>query len=896
MDLLGSGGMGEVYRARDLKLKREVAMKVLTEPFACDVERLARFRREAQVLAALNHPNIAAIYGLEESGQTTALVMEIVESPDLAGPLELDTALDYARQIAEALEAAHEKGIVHRDLKPSNIKITSAGVVKVLDFGLATFVQSGETENAADPRTSPTLTQTIGTQPGVILGTAAYMSPEQAAGKPVDKRSDIWSFGAVLFEMLTGERLFPAGESVSHLLADVLRAPIDLTRLPAPVPAEVRQLLQRCLERNVKNRLRDIGEARIAIERARKAPPDSLAPVSAKSSNSKLWIAVAAVALAVSGIAGLGWWRASTASDRPLLRFTDDAGQEIVTTNSNGPSVAISPDGLRVVYVVKISGGKTGLFLRPLNAAKGTALTGTDGAVSPFFSPDGHWIGFFSESKLKKISIEGGAAITLCDVGGTGNPRGGYWGEDENILFSTQRSPVMRVSSSGGTPTAATELANGEVTNRFAQLLPGGDAFLFTASVDNNVWEDATIYVQSVQTKTRKKLLTGGYYGRYLPAGKGKGYLLYVHEGVLFAAPMDLKRLELTGAGIPIVEDASGLVQNGFGQWGVSSSGSILYVPGASQILQTPLALVDLAGKVQVLPAPAARYEGPARPSPDGKRILVRVTESGGMNMSTYELESQRLTRLTFLKRTLINQGIWTPDGKHIVFPIVSNDVLGPGIYWIRADGAGEPQRLTNLHAFPYSFSPDGKRLAFFMNPGTGSSESAIWTMTLNLDDPENPKPGMPELFLKSANPLTNPSFSPDGRWIAYISAEAQPAQLFVRAFKPNSAGAGGQWQISNNGANAPFWSATSNELLYTLGGTGIQAVSYSTTADTFVAGPAHTVLENLPSLNGPPASMPDAKHFAVVLSGPQTASRETHVTFLLNFSAELDRRLSSAK
>jgi serine/threonine-protein kinase len=897
---LGSGGMGDVYQATDSKLGRTVAIKLLPEAFTHDADRAARFEREARMLASLNHPNIAAIYGVEESGGRKFLVMELVAGETLAqkisrGPIPQDESLSIALQITEALEAAHEKGVIHRDLKPANVKITPEGKVKVLDFGLAKAFEADPAQTNLSQ--SPTMSMAA-TMQGIILGTAAYMSPEQAVGKAVDKRSDIWAFGVVLFEMLTGEQLFPGGETVSHVLADVLRAPIDLSRLPATTLPGVRDLLERCLERDVKNRLRDIGEARVAIDRARKAPTAAASPPIPRVST-KAWIAAAVVAVLVASIAGVGWWRALKPLEHPFFRFTDDEGDAIDVNIANGPSIAISRDGLRMVMVTKSADGRSRLSQRLLSSAKSTIISGTEGAspVSPFFSPDGKWIGFFSDSKLKTISVEGGAAVTLCDVGGSGQSRGGYWGEDENILFSTQRAPVMRVSASGGTPVPATELAKDEVTNRFAQLLPGNEAFLFTASRDNNSWEEAKIDVQTIKTGKRKTLLTGGYHGRYLPGRDGNGYLLYIHEGIVFAAPMDLKRLVLTSPGVPVLEDVAGLSQNGFSQLDVAPSGTVVYVPGSGKGGQRLLALMDTSGKIQTLPASQAMYQTPARSSPDGTRLVVRITDNSGTNLSVYELAANRMTRLTFIKGSVASSGVWAPDGKHIVFPISSMDLAGPGIYWIRADGAGEPQRLTETFSIPNSFSPDGKRLAYFANPGTGSNDFGIWTLPLDLKDPEHPKAGPPELFLKGKGLLQNPAFSPDGRWIAYASFETQPPQVFVRPFVPGSTSKAGQWQISTDGATTPFWTHAGRELLFMLQATGVRGVSYTTSGDSFVASSSRPILEkSLSSLAGALDLMPDGKQFIVVTSGSELAARETHVAFLLNFSDELQRRAAASR
>ena len=446
---LGAGGMGEVYRARDTKLDREVAIKVLPQLLASDPERLARFEREAKVLAALNHPNIAQIYGLEQR----ALVMELVEGETLKGPLPIETALNYAHQIADALEAAHEKGITHRDLKPANVMITPAGVVKVLDFGLAAVAPASAGES--DPSNSPTLTMRA-TQVGMILGTAAYMSPEQAAGKPVDKRADIWSFGVVLFELLTGRQLFGEGETISHTLADVLRASLDFDKLPQETPRVIRDLLRRCLDRDVKNRLRDIGEARVAIDKAGQAP-DVVSAAEAPEPRSRMlpWGMATALGIALT-VLGVLYWRATRPADRPLMRMSVDLGPDALP--GARITVVISPDGKRIVFPMRGPDGRQQLGTRLLDQATPTPLAGTENAADPFFSPDGQWIGFSADSKLKKISVLGGAAITLCDapsVRGTG----GSWGDDGNIIATLggAGSGLWRVSAAGGTPQALTK-------------------------------------------------------------------------------------------------------------------------------------------------------------------------------------------------------------------------------------------------------------------------------------------------------------------------------------------------------------------------------------------------------------------------------------------------------
>jgi serine/threonine-protein kinase len=527
-------------------------VKVLPEAFARDTGRMSRFQREAEVLAALNHPNIAQIYGAEEH----ALVMELVEGPTLAeriqqGAIPLDESLEIARQIAEALEAAHEKGIVHRDLKPSNVKIKPDGTVKVLDFGPAAILQTNDS-GATDPANSPTLT-IGGTQAGAILGTAGYMSPEQAVGKPVDRRADIWSFGVVLFEMLTGQRLF-TGETPSHILAGVIKGEIDFGKLPSATPAAIRHLLKRCLDRDVKMRLQAIGEARVAIADAGK----DAGPAASGASRSRLgnlgWIA-AAVLAGGAAVAGWGWWHASRPADKPLVRLDVDLGPEISLPENSLMTVALSPDGTRLAYLARSSGTPQRLFTRRLDQPKATELPGTAGAGGLSFSADGRWIGFYSGGKFNKISVEGGAVVPLVDA--VGVPGGASWQEDGNIIVvgagTARMGPggLSRIGADGGAPTKVTE-ANGEFGHLFPQTLPGGKAILFVAYPTISP-DKAHVDVIILADGRRKTLVPGGTSARYVPTANGSGHLLYANKGTLFAIPFDLDRLETRGTAVPIL-------------------------------------------------------------------------------------------------------------------------------------------------------------------------------------------------------------------------------------------------------------------------------------------------------------------------------------------------------
>jgi serine/threonine-protein kinase len=889
--------MGEVYRARDTRLNRDVAIKVLPESFAGDAERLARLNREAQVLAALNHPHIAHIHGLEESNGVRALVLELVEGEDLAqriarGPIPTDEALPIARQIAEALEAAHEQGIIHRDLKPANIKVRPDGTVKVLDFGLAKAMDPAMA-STANAMNSPTLSMHA-TQAGIILGTAAYMSPEQAAGKPVDKRSDLWAFGVVLLEMLTGRPTF-GGETTSHVLAAVLKDEPDWTTLPVATPQAIRRLLRRCLEKDRKRRLADAADAKLEIDDALSAsvtgdnaPTPLGAAARSRTSYALPWLIAVAAMLVVAAVS-VGWWRAARPTSRPLMRFTEQETAVTLDVLARGSSVAISPDGLRLAYIVS-GGGTTHLSVRRLDNSVSTLLSGTEGAGAPFFSPDSRSIAFFTQQGLKKISVEGGAAIAVADVGV--NPRGGAWGVDGNILFANQRTPLLRVSATGGPVRPATVLdqQKAEVSHRFAQLLPGGEAFLFTAGRDNNQWDDATVNVQSIKTGERKTLVEGGYFGRFLPGG----YLLYVHGNSLFAAPMDVDRLALTGPAIPVLEDVGGRATNGFASLDLSASGMVVYVGGASVSSELSLFWIDPSGKLQRLSAQPGQYYGRPRPSPDGARLaVVRTAEGSSANLWVYDWAQNRMTRLTFLKSGLggaPGQGTWTPDGKHVVFAIDSHELSGAGIYWVRADGAGEPQRLLagdNLR--PSSWSPDGKRLLYT----SFGADYGIWMLPVDVADSERPAGAKPELFLSSKIPLLVPVFSPDGRWVAYSAQDSGESDVFVRPVR-----GAGKWQVSTAGGATPMWSAAAHELFYLRQGK-IFVASYTATADSFAAGQPRVWAESAPTLRSIGELMPNGKRVVAALptsAGSATESQLPHVTFLLNFVDEVRRRSSEGK
>jgi len=870
---IGAGGMGEVYRARDTKLGRDVAIKVLPDAVARDPERLARFQREAKVLAALNHPNIGHIYGVEAE----ALVMELVEGETLEGPLPVETALGYAMQIAEALEAAHEKGIVHRDLKPANIMVTPAGVVKVLDFGLAKAAE--ESSAAGDPANSPTATLSP-TRAGVILGTAAYMSPEQARGAVADRRADIWAFGVVLYETLAGQRAF-AGESVTDILAGVLRGEPDWNALPAATPPRIRTLLRRCLERDRKQRLQAIGEARIAID----APEQDVRPLPAAA---RRWPwAAAAIAVALAVTAAVGWWRASRSEPlRPLMRLSVELGPDMTLVRPRGQAVlALSPDGTLLAASVRGADGQNRLATRRLDQSQSTPLAGTEGGQNPYFSPDGEWIAFNADHKIKKISIRGGAAVTLCDSSGWIT---GSWGDDGNIVAPLGwGTGLSRIPSAGGAPTPVTELNHekGEKRHGWPQVLPGSRAVLFSTGHNAQTFDDADIEVLSLKTGERKILHHGGFFARYLPSG----HLVWLHQNALYAAPFDLGRLALTGEPQPIVEDINGDEDSG-GDFAFSQTGTFVYASGKGEPPRS-IFWLDSTGKAQPL-HPAPGLYGFPRFSPDGKRLAFSAGDGHNHeDVWVRDLERDTASRVTLLPGQ--NQRpVWTPDGKNLIFS--SSNPAAPGIYWIRADGSGVAQRLTDARTWglPRAISPDGKRLA--MNQASSSGGGVeIWMAPIE-GDAGHPRLGKAEPFLQTPFVTIEPAFSPDGRWLAFFSGEPGKEGVWVVPFP----GPGGGWLVSSRGRE-PVWSRNGRELFFLEGMRTIMVAGYSVRGDALVFDKPRVWSQRpMLDLGSPPVSTydlaPDGQRFAVVLNADGTADPKpvTHLTFLLNFFDELRRRV----
>ena len=792
--------MGEVYRARDGKLGRDVAIKVLPDELAKDEERLRRFQREAKVLASLNHPNIAAIYGLEQSDDTHYLVLELVPGETLAariarGPIPFEEALEIATKIADALEEAHEQGIVHRDLKPANIMLTEDGKVKVLDFGLAkAFVD--ETADA-DSSMSPTLTRDA-TRVGVILGTAAYMSPEQAKGKQVDKRTDIFAFGAVLYEMLTGQRAF-VGEDVSDTLAAVLRAEPEWNLLPEESSA-VRQVLRLCLAKDQKERVRDVGDVRLAMkgafesEVAAEVSTSGVAAAELAFWQRPLPALLGAALLVV--VAGLVVWSVARPppSSLRVSRTSIDLPQTHLRTGTIRREVAVSPAGTHVVYVANDQ-----LYLRAIDEMAAIALSGTEGSrpTVPFFSPDGQWIGFYSMSdgELKKIAMTGGAAVTLCE---SRNPWGASWGFDDTIVYGQGGLGIFKVSAAGGTPELLIPWdANSGERGQGPQILPDSREVLFT--LVNASDSDSQIVVESLDTRERRVLIEGGTDARYLPTG----HLVYALAGNLLAVPFALDRLEVIGGPVPLVEGVasrrSGVVAGA--NYDIARNGMLVYLPGRWANATRTLVWVDREGHEEPIASESREYTR-VRISPDGTQAVLDVRDQED-DLWVWDFARETLTRLTFEKgRDRFAE--WMPDGQNVVFSSDRNG--GMNLYLKAVDGTGVVERLTesaNNHS-PNAFTPDGSRLVF-LDVSRHFQSFEFSTLTLN-DEP-------------AVSPLLNTDFrlddahlSPDGRWLAYESSASGVDEIYVRPF-PNVDE--GRWQISTGGGDKALWGPDGHELFF---------------------------------------------------------------------------------
>jgi serine/threonine-protein kinase len=807
---IGAGGMGEVYRARDTRLNRDVALKILPDAFAADPDRLARFTREAQTLAALNHPNIAQIHGIEdgpaEGGRyARALVMELVEGPDLAqritqGPLPFDEALVIARQVADALESAHDSGIVHRDLKPSNIKVRDDGMVKVLDFGLAkAFEQSGPPSSLS---MSPTVLSPAVTGVGMIVGTAAYMAPEQAKGKSVDKRADIWAFGVVFYEMLTGRGLFE-GETVSEVLAAVIMREPELSSLPSTVPAHVKQLIARCLVRDPKLRLRDIGEARLVLDGAGSpvAAPSEAQPQ--RSATGRL-LAVATAILAVAlGAMTVAWWYASTAAPAPLTRFEVHPPDKVLIGLDSRPSVAMSPDGSTLAYVARTD-GTSHIYLRSRGDLASRVVPGTDNATNPVFSPDGRQIAFFADGALRHTTLDG-VVTDVIRIGDTDAPRRGLaWLADGRLVYSPIAvSALVAVDSTGGTPQPLTTLdeKKGERTHRWPFALPGGKAVLFTVgglgSPDN--YDTSTIEVVEVATGARHVVLQGASSARYVSTG----HLLFARGASVYAVPFDVDRLTTSGAPVQVLQGVNGDTTTGALHLSAGEDGTVAYVPGSTEGGSSRLMWVDRTGEARALSLPEGLYFDP-RLSPDGSRVAVawQTPSAGSQDIWVGDLARNTFTRISFSGNTATP--VWSADGKTLYYSFIDPKGGRASIMRKPADGSRDEEQVVSVDARAYLQAVSRDETSAIVNFTPKGGIGDIVRVGLSAD-------AKPEPLVATKFDELESSLSPDGRWLAYVSDETGRFEIYVRDLSPN----GARWQLSTLGGEEPHWSADGRELYY---------------------------------------------------------------------------------
>jgi serine/threonine protein kinase/Tol biopolymer transport system component len=805
---IGAGGMGEVYRAHDTKLGRDVALKVLPADFALDADRLERFKREAQFLASLNHPNIAAIHGFEDSGDVHALVLELVEGETLAeriarGAIPFDEALPLARQICDALEAAHGHGVIHRDLKPANIKVRPDGTVKVLDFGLAKAGQSGGSGSQAsgfDATLSPTMTSPgLMTGVGVVLGTAAYMAPEQAKGRLVDKRSDIWAFGCVLYEMLTGRRAF-GGDDATDLIAAIVRGEPDWSALPPDVPAHMRTLLRGCLEKDRRRRIGDIAVAHFLLDDSAARAGD--VPVAVPPAARRGRVVMIAVAGVVLGAVG-ALVTARLLSQPPPTRVSKF---EIVSSNEQpfasplGVNVAISPDGSAIVYHAQPAGVDQ-LMVRRINELDPRPIAGTTHSTNPFFSPDGTRVGFVSGGQIKTIALSGGPPSIVCDV--QGQVQGATWVIDA-IVFAQAGAGLFRVPAVGGRPEniAAPNVKEGETDYRWPDALPGGNAIIYTVFGSGGI-RQARIAARRLDGSGAKILVEGGTNPHYVSSG----HLIYATiPSAIAAVPFDLARLEVMGAPVP-VQDGVVAKGNGAADYGIANDGTLVYLRGGATVFQTGRGFQWVGRDGKSLGPVASNVEGPRYPrlSPDGRRLAVTLGPSNQGNIWMIDVAGgAQPLELTFKAHNVT--AIWRPDGRYLVF---TSDRQGQrNLFGIPADGSAlEPERLSPspYEQTPLTWSSDGRWMLFMENaPKTGSD---LFVLDMTGDKKSR-------AWLQTEFDEEEASFSPDGRWVSYVSNQTGRAEVWVRPFP----GPGAPRRVSPEGGHEPVWSRSGKELFYQSG------------------------------------------------------------------------------
>ena len=878
---LGVGGMGEVYRARDTRLDRTVAIKILPAHFSLDPVRKQRFAREAKTVSSLNHPHICVLHDVGSQDGIDYLVMELVEGETLAkrlekGPLPLEQVLKYGMQIADALGKAHRSGVIHRDLKPANIMLTATGA-KLLDFGLAKPAVS----MAALATVTASLPSPV-TQDGAIVGTFQYMSPEQIEGKELDGRSDIFSIGAVLYEMLTGRRAFEGKSQLSVASAILEKEPVAISTLKPMTPPGVERAVKQCLVKEPEDRWQVARDLELDLKWI--AETGSLA-TPAQTSSAKVMRLLGPRALLfglstlVLGalIAGLAVWNLkppSSSSPVQVIRTVITLPPEQRLVGLDSPAVAVSPDGTRVAYVA-VQGGRQQLFLRAMDSATAMPVPGSEDAVNPFFSADGQWLGFFAGQNMKKVLLSGGLPLNVSPAG---NPRGSSWGSQGTIAFApTGVSVLQQVSDGGGIPQPLTRMEKGEVAHRWPEFLPSGKAVFFAAGTTTTNWNNARIAVQSIATGERLNLIQGATQPRYAISG----HLVYVQGKSLMAVPFDPQRLALGGATVPVVEGVLQFPSTGAAQYSISNTGTLVYVSGGAQSAQRRLVWVARNGTEKLLTTPARAYRGP-RISPDGRQVAVAIEEQE-TQIWLYDLARETLTRMTFEGNSNIN-AIWTPDGKKLAF--TSNKEGPVNLYWQNADGSGGLERLTTsdyLHS-PMSWSPDGQLLAYIeINPTTGYD---IWVVNAG-DHKTQP-------FLRTPFNESSPRFSPDGHWLAYTSNESGRYEIYVQPYP----GPGGKWQISTEGGTEPVWNRNGRELFYR-NGDKMMAVDI-TTQPSFAARKPQLLFEARYELS--PGTIayydvsPDGQRFLMLKPNGAGEAAPTQINVVLNWFEELKRLVPTRK
>ena len=884
---IGEGGMGVVWKATDQTLGRDVAIKILPPDVAHDPRRLARFEREAKLLASLNHTNIAAVFGLHVHEGVHFLAMEYVPGEDLSlrlarGRLPLNDTLRIAKQIAEALEEAHERGVVHRDLKPANVKLTPSGQVKVLDFGLAKAFSDGPAETTALSTSGDAVAAQLSTREGVVLGTAAYMPPEQARGTGVDKRADIWAFGVMLFEMLSGARPF-AGATVLDLLAAVVTAEPDWTSLPAGTPPSVERVLRRCLQKDVRQRLRDIGDARIELESLLSSSSDIGLPATRLDVRPRVaappasWGRQFAMFVAGSALAGLAFWGFVPTPPAPVERFNLDVpsgGRLVDVIGAARQTLALSADGRTLVFLVRERDGQRQLYVRRMDRVEAEPIAGAAGGDMPFLSPDGQWLGFAADGKLKKVLLSGGQAVTMCDAP---EPRGASWGDDDTIVFSgVVRGGLSRVPASGGTPVPITTIdqARHEESHRWPLVLPGSRGVVFNVETAGDVAGARTVAVLNLATGARTTVVSAGTYPRY-----ASGALLYGQAGSLYAVPFDPARLIATGAPQPVVDDVRmDLVSTGRVFADAAVSGALAYVPGFPRPGNRRLVWIDRTGQVTPVTAETRAYRG-ARLSPDGRGLAVTIQDSTVTALWLYDLTRSNWNRLTNGGQT--TTPAWSPDGRRIFF---SAEQDGRGILSVLADGSAPPSVI----------KAQGSMLIDMPDVLPGGTSALVTVQDANGDDIYRLSldgRGTLEPVVVGLGSQVSPAMSPSGRFLAYSSDESGRREVYVRS----TASDGRKWTVSIAGGSTPRWRADERELFY-VQGMRLMAVPIEAGA-SLTAGRPQVLFEE-PGLSWSSVDLsrydvtPDGQRFLVVQPEPWEVAPFS-IVVAPRFGQELKTRLA---